>query len=286
MSRYASLPGGATLFYTDDGAGEVLLLVHGWTCDSNDYLSQIAYFRSTHRVIAPDLRGHGRSAATSHAPYAYDAHTFARDLVDLLDQLDIETCVAVGHSLGGLIASVMAVEYSERVRAVVCLDPAYGVDDMGLDECRALLETMSGPEPDWPSHLASEFASWECPSTPAYFRELHVRRMLATDPIVVRETFRQLFGDADPLAGRARSEVYLARRDCPVFVISTLGGRERVEWEARLSTHPASRFLHLPLGHWPQQDAPELINQLLEQWLDALCHGPGHQESSDRSILV
>jgi pimeloyl-ACP methyl ester carboxylesterase len=281
MSRYASLPGGATLFYTDDGAGDTLLLVHGWTCDSNDYLWQVAHFRSTCRVIAPDLRGHGRSAVL---PHGYDARTLARDLVELLDLLGVATCVAVGHSLGGLIVSVMAVEYPERVRAVVCLDPAYGVDDAELLGCRALLERMSGT--DWPCHIAREFASWERPSTPAYFRELHVRRMLSTDRAVVRETFQQLFGGTEPLAGRARSEAYLARRACPVLVISALGGRERVEWESRLSRHPASRFLHLPLGHWPQQDAPDLINQLLEQWLDALCHGPRHQESSDRSILV
>jgi pimeloyl-ACP methyl ester carboxylesterase len=98
MSRYASLPGGATLFYTDEGAGEPLLLVHGWTCDSNDYLWQVAHFRATRRVIAPDLRGHGRSAVL---PDGYDARTFARDLVELLDLLGVATCVAVGHSLAG-----------------------------------------------------------------------------------------------------------------------------------------------------------------------------------------
>jgi pimeloyl-ACP methyl ester carboxylesterase len=277
MSRYASLPGGATLFYTDDGAGEPLLLVHGWTCDSNDYLWQVAHFRSTHRVIAPDLRGHGRSAVLSDG---YDAGTLARDLVELLDLLGISSCVAIGHSLGGLIVSVMAVEYPERIRGVACLDPAYGLTAADLDECRALIERMEAPNvpdaPDWPRHLAQEFSRWEGPSTPAYFRELHVRRMLATDRLVVRDTFRQLFGGADPLAGRARSEAYLARRTCPVLVISALDGQERIEWEARHATHPASRFLHLPLGHWPQQDAPDLINQLLEQWLDALCHGPVH----------
>jgi pimeloyl-ACP methyl ester carboxylesterase len=271
MSRYASLPGGATLFYTDEGAGEPLLLVHGWTCDSNDYLSQIAHFRATCRVIAPDLRGHGRSAVL---PHGYDARTFARDLVELLDLLGVARCVAVGHSLGGLIVSVMAVEYPERIRGVVCLDPAYGVPGAELDACRALCDRMS--EPDWPEHLTREFAGWEGQTTSAYFRELHVRRMLATDRMVVRETFRLLFADADPLAGRVQSEAYLARRTCPVLVITALDGQERIEWEARHARHPASRFLHLPLGHWPQQDAPDLINQLLEQWLDALCHGPGH----------
>jgi pimeloyl-ACP methyl ester carboxylesterase len=272
MSPYASLPGGATLFYTDEGAGEPLLLVHGWTCDSNDYLSQIAHFRSTRRVIAPDLRGHGRSLVLAGG---YEARVFARDLIELLDRLEIDRCVAVGHSLGGLIVSAMAVEYPERMRAIVCLDPAYGVPDGAeLDGCLALIDRLD--RPDWPGTLARDFSTWERPSTPPYFRELHVRRMLATDPMVVRETFRRLFLGDDPLAGRARSERYLAGRTCPVLVISALDAHERIEWEIWHARHAASQFVHLPLGHWLQQDAPDLINQWLEQWLDSLESRPSH----------
>lgn len=270
MSPYASLPGGATLFYTDEEpttpGEEPLLLVHGWTCDSNDYLWQIAHFRATRRVIAPDLRGHGRSAVLADG---YEARIFARDLLELLDRLAIERCVAVGHSLGGLIVSVMAVEYPERVRAVICLDPAYGVaDGAELDGCLALIDGFN--QPDWPWTLARAFATWERPSTPPYFRELHVRRMLAMDATVVRETFRLLFVGPDPLARRARSERYLAGRTCPVLVLAALDARARVAWEMATARHPASLFVHLPLGHWLQQEAPDLINQWLEEWLNSL----------------
>ena len=171
-------------------------------------------------------------------------------------------CVAVGHSLGGVIVSVMAVEWPERVRAIVCLDPAYGVGGAGLDSCLAL---PADERPGLAAYLAEEFASWEQASTPACsvsFTCPDARDRCA----VVRETFRQLFGEADPLAGRARAEAYLARRAARCSS-SALDGQERVEWESGLARHPASRFLHLPLGHWPHQDAPDLINRVIDEWL-------------------
>lgn len=267
VSPYAPLPGGATLYYTDEGQGEPLLFVHGWTCDSNDFLWQLAHFRSKYRVIAPDLRGHGRSSVLDQG---YEARVFARDLIELLDKLDVRSCVAIGHSLGAVIVSVLAAEYPQRIRGVVCLDPAYGATGAEADECRSLIERMS--KPGWPQALAQDFAAWERATTPAYARELHVRRMLAMDPMVVKETFRQLFAGADPLGIRARSETYLAARRCPVLAIHALDGAERTAWESRHSKNHADRYLHLPLGHWLQQDAPELVNQLIEQWLGTLEH--------------
>ena len=55
--------GDVRLFFTDDGeGGPPMLFVHGYTCDSHDWSWQLAHFGATHRVIAVDLRGHGRSS--------------------------------------------------------------------------------------------------------------------------------------------------------------------------------------------------------------------------------
>jgi len=261
-SPYRQLPGGATLYATDEGDGQALLFVHGWTCDSSDYLWQVAWFRSTHRVIAPDLRGHGRSAVPADG---YDSQIFARDLAELLDALAVPHCIAIGHSLGALVVSILAADYPERVRGVVCLDPAYGLDDEELASCHALTERLRAP--DWPVVLADAFGTWEWASTPAYFRELHVRRMLAMDRAVVVETFRGLFDGNRPLTGRTQSAALLARRTCPVLSLHSLGGRARAAWESAYCSSPSSLVLHLPLGHWPHHDAPELVNHVITQWL-------------------
>ena len=56
--------GALRMFFTDEGSGDPpLLFVHGYTCDSHDWSWQLSHFARSHRVIAVDLRGHGRSSA-------------------------------------------------------------------------------------------------------------------------------------------------------------------------------------------------------------------------------
>ena len=127
--------GDVRLFFTDEGDGHpVLLFVHGYTCDSHDWSWQLPYFVASHRVIAVDLRGHGRSSAPEHG---YGALDFASDLAGLLDTLKVERVVAFGHSMGGVVVSALAVEHPERVDGLVCVDPAYLLPDETRDRRRA-----------------------------------------------------------------------------------------------------------------------------------------------------
>ena len=115
--------GEVSLFYTDAGAGDPpILFVHGYSCDSHDWSWQLPHFASTHRVIAVDLRGHGRSSVPEDG---YDPSQYAADLAALLERQSVAPVVAIGHSLGGAIVSALAVEHAEMVRAVVVVDPAY-----------------------------------------------------------------------------------------------------------------------------------------------------------------
>jgi pimeloyl-ACP methyl ester carboxylesterase len=115
------------MFFTDEGAGDPpLLFVHGYSCDSHDWSWQLPHFTQEHRVLAVDLRGHGRSSAP---PNGYAAEQLASDVAALLESLDVPPVVAVGHSLGGAVVSALAVEYPALVAALVCVDPAYLLPD-------------------------------------------------------------------------------------------------------------------------------------------------------------
>lgn len=90
---------GTTLFYKDWGAGPVLTFSHGWPLTADDWDSQMLYFGSRgFRVIAHDRRGHGRSSQTWDGN---DMDTYADDLAQLLDYLDVHNAVLIGHSTGG-----------------------------------------------------------------------------------------------------------------------------------------------------------------------------------------
>ena len=73
---------GATIRYVDEGAGEVLILLHGWAQSAAMFRHQIAEFAGTRRVIAPDFRGHGSSPDCAHGHRIY---RFAADLAELID---------------------------------------------------------------------------------------------------------------------------------------------------------------------------------------------------------
>lgn len=101
-------------------AGEWVLLLHG-LFGSGDNLGALARALATDfRVVAMDLRNHGRSP---HAPTMTLAE-MAGDAVALLDTLGIDAAHVVGHSLGGKVAMQLALGHPARVRRLVCADIA------------------------------------------------------------------------------------------------------------------------------------------------------------------
>ncbi|MFE7403092.1 alpha/beta fold hydrolase [Streptomyces sp. NPDC057557] len=101
------------LFWLDTGTGRPLVLLHGGFLDHTMWDDQIPYFAPRYRVIAPDARGHGRSANAA-APFR---HT--DDLAALLRHLDTGPAVLAGVSMGASVAVDTALEHPELVSAVV-----------------------------------------------------------------------------------------------------------------------------------------------------------------------
>ena len=107
---------GHELAVTDLGDGPAVVLVHGLMSARRTWDAQLDRLAADHRVIAPDLFGHGDSAKPV-GDYSLGAH--AASLRDLLDELDIPAATVVGHSLGGGIAMQLAYLFPDRVERVV-----------------------------------------------------------------------------------------------------------------------------------------------------------------------
>ncbi|MCU1281503.1 MAG: alpha/beta hydrolase fold [bacterium] len=93
------LKDGTRLFYKDWGSGQPVVFSHGWPLTADAWDSQMV-FLGEHgcRVIAHDRRGHGRSDQTWDGN---DMNTYADDLAELFDALDLKHAVLIGHSTGG-----------------------------------------------------------------------------------------------------------------------------------------------------------------------------------------
>ncbi len=93
------LKDGTELFYKDWGTGQALVFHHGWPLSSDDWDNQMLFFlQKGFRVIAHDRRGHGRSSQTTGG---HEMDTYASDVAELTEFLDLRNAVHIGHSTGG-----------------------------------------------------------------------------------------------------------------------------------------------------------------------------------------
>ncbi|MGI8927610.1 MAG: alpha/beta fold hydrolase [Tepidiformaceae bacterium] len=256
---------GMRMFYSDEGSGPPVVLVHGFTCDGNDWAWQIPALAASHRVITVDLRGHGRSSAPESG---YEPKQFAADIAELLGKLQIGPVVAMGHSLGGTIVSVLAVEYPELVRAIVPVDPAYGLPEELRELVTPLMAAFAGPQ----AHAAAKefFANrFYPPASPAHLRTWHARRIEGVPHHVLAPSFRGIFEGEGQVGMGPRSLDYMRRRACPVLAFYAEPARAAVE--ASLAKHPYSRAVGWEgSGHFLHQERPAEFNDILTAWLAGL----------------
>lgn len=108
------------LYYTDQGSGQPVVLIHGFPLNGESWgKQQAALLDAGYRVIAYDRRGFG---ASSKAGSGYDYDTFAADLHALIEDLDLKEAVLVGFSMGtGEIARYLSRYGSGRVAKVAFL---------------------------------------------------------------------------------------------------------------------------------------------------------------------
>lgn len=116
MAPRSAVLHGQELSFVDSGEGPVVLFVHGILGSQRQWTHLVDVMDDDHRVVAPDLFGHGESAKPM-GDYSLSAH--AATLRDLLDHLGIERVTLVGHSLGGGIAMQFFYLFPDRVERLV-----------------------------------------------------------------------------------------------------------------------------------------------------------------------
>src|ERR1700755_1791384 len=90
---------GTEIYYKDWGTGQPIFFHHGWPLSGGDWGGQMMFFLNRgFRVIANDRRGHGRSSQTANG---HDMDTYAADVAELAQALDLKNAVHIGHSTGG-----------------------------------------------------------------------------------------------------------------------------------------------------------------------------------------
>lgn len=132
-SHFAKLDN-ARVHYVNYGKGdEALVLIHGWSQNTDAWRDQIAEFAGRYRVIAVDLPGHGKSDKprfTNEAvpknqpshPFVYSMDFFARAIDAVLRDAKVKRAVLMGHSMGTPVARQFYRKYPEKTLAIVIVD--------------------------------------------------------------------------------------------------------------------------------------------------------------------
>lgn len=116
MSKNAQLVNGVEIAYDDVGSGPVVVLLHGYPFNRSLWRDQVTVLRQDHRVIVPDLRGHGESAIV---PGPSTMELMASDVAGLLHTLNIAQATIGGLSMGGYVALAFYRLFPLQVRSLI-----------------------------------------------------------------------------------------------------------------------------------------------------------------------
>ncbi|WP_104129539.1 alpha/beta fold hydrolase [Cryobacterium sp. N21] len=121
---YATAADGEMIWYETAGSGPDLILSHGLGGNAATWYQQVPYFAQRYRVITWDQRGFGRSGnlQKNHGPASA-----VKDLIMLMDTLEVEKADLVGQSMGGWVTLGTAIAVPDRVRSIVLACTTAGI---------------------------------------------------------------------------------------------------------------------------------------------------------------
>jgi valacyclovir hydrolase len=249
------LADGATIAYHDEGAGQPLLLMHGFTGTARSHLGGlIDDLARSYRVIAPDLRGYGasRPPARDFPPDFYQRD--AADMAALLDALAPGPAVALGFSDGAESALVLAASRPDLLRGVV----AWGVAGVISPQMAAAAQRWL-PVSAW----AERRATWRAEIVATQGEE-----MLA--PLIegwAAATAAIVASGGDIIYERA------GQIRCPALLINGDGEENNLPEDVRRLAEriPRCRLEFVAQsGHSIQDDQPARLSALIHEFLDGL----------------
>lgn len=269
------------MHHVEAGHGKPVILLHGfpetWYC----WRHQIPLLSEHYHVIAPDLRGYGR---TDKPAGGYDKRTMARDIYALLQRFGYSNAFIVGHDRGARVATRFAKDYPAATERLVVMDniPTRIIfERMNADIARGHWFFIFNNVPDLPEALITGreeiwlrfiFSSW-C-YNPELFSpdELAVYVQAYSQPGALRGAFSDYRAGREDVAQDQEDEQNLI--ECPTLVLwgedFELGGKM---WDFREIWHNmASRpaFVSIPqCGHLPHEEQPAIVNRELLNFLQS-----------------
>ncbi len=257
------------LAYVDRGAGQPVLLIHGFPLDHTMWQAQIEALSERARVIAPDLRGFGNSPLGSADPRrGISMERFADDLAELLDTIALgidKPIVLVGFSMGGYIAWQFVHKHSQRLRALVQCDTRAVAD---TEEGRAGRLKMAENVAEWGSRRVAEMMGPKL-FAPSTF-ETQPEIVSAVRSVVEGTSPAGIAAAQRGMAARSDMTDLLAQIKLPTLVL--VGAEDAIsppaEMKSIAAAIPGAQFIVIPgAGHMTTMENPAAVNAALSEFI-------------------
>jgi pimeloyl-ACP methyl ester carboxylesterase len=273
QSQFAEV-NGVKLHYLIAGEGDPVLLLHGFAESSHMWLPLIAKLAAKHTVIAPDLRGFGRSSTPADG---YTKAAMAQDIHALVKSLNHDRIRLVGHDIGLMVAYAYAAQYPSEVDRLVLMEaflPGIG-DWNSVFLLRDLwhfhfygetpLALVTGRERIYLEHFWNDFAADAAKSVPEADREFYANQYAQPGHMKAgMEVFRAFKKDAEDFAKFAKTKLSM-----PLLVLSgeKAGGPFLIE-QGKMVADNVEGVLVKGSGHWLMSEAPSQVIPKLVEFLN------------------
>ena len=254
---------GVDLAYVEQGSGDpAILMLHGFG-DSGDMWQPLAsVLMSDHTVVVPDLRGMGLS---SHPDTGYDKKAEARDMEQVLEQLQIDKFELVTHDIGNMVGYALAARNPTRVTRWVVMDaplPGIGNWDKQLSNPKTWHFNFHGPDEErlvaGRERIYLDRFYNELSANPAAIDEqtrVHYARLYAR-PHAMHDAFEQFVAfPQDGIDNRA----FLAKGKLPMPVLAIGGAKSygaALADELRFVATDVTALVIPDAGHWLMEEQP------------------------------
>jgi pimeloyl-ACP methyl ester carboxylesterase len=254
-SLYAKLDG-TRIHYQNHGKGrEALVLIHGWTCNLDNWRDQIPDFAKRNRVIALDLPGHGQS---DKPELTYSMDLFARAVDAVMRHAKVERAVLVGHSMGTPIARQFYRKYPQKTLAIVIVDG--GLRPFGDKKMREGF-VAAFRAPNYKDAVTQMFAQMTGPNLPAEAQERIKASSLNTPQYVIVSAMEGM--NDDSLYGPDKINL-------PVIAILAKSPFWAPDTEQFFRSIAPNLEFHMweGVGHFLMMERPKQFNEAVIAFLD------------------
>ena len=249
------------LHYSEAGQGTPVVLLHGFPLSGAIWHEQQQQLSEQYRVIVPDLRGHGRSPAPRGV---YEMDLLARDVLTLLDELQIKQAIIMGHSMGGYVTLAAWKRAPERFRALGLIASQAGADtEEGRQNRHKLVEKVvaNGVQVVAEAMLPKLFAA----NLPAEAPIIEpVRQLILNTPLA------GIVGSLQGMAARPDSSALLPNINIPVLILA--GDQDQIiPPDKAKATAAAMKTATLRIvenaGHMPMLEQPQATMTAIRTFL-------------------